>query len=195
MLELLLKSSAEVKLLPVVLFNDRLHLREIARRATLSPPETKRELDNLVNLGVLSKTKEGNLVVFSKTKSPLIKPLKDLYLYTEGVTQQLASTLSTLAINYAFIYGSFARSQDFNDIDLFITADIDEIALSKAIKKVQDKLGWEINYILWSKKDLERKIKEKNNFLENIIKNKKIWLSGDENEFVRFVERGVNKKG
>ena len=44
MLNLILRSKAEVKVLSVILFQDGLHLREIARQANISPFEARREI-------------------------------------------------------------------------------------------------------------------------------------------------------
>jgi DNA-binding MarR family transcriptional regulator len=64
MLERLFRSKAEVSVLGVVLFSESLHLREIARRAGISSSEAKKELDNLVDLGLLFTERKGNLVLF-----------------------------------------------------------------------------------------------------------------------------------
>ena len=64
MLERLFRSKAEVSVLGVVLFSESLHLREIARRAGISSSEAKKELDSLVDLGLLFTERKGNLVLF-----------------------------------------------------------------------------------------------------------------------------------
>lgn len=64
MLERLFRSKAEVSVLGVVLFSESLHLREIARRAGISSSEAKKELDSLVDLGLLFTEHKGNLVLF-----------------------------------------------------------------------------------------------------------------------------------
>ena len=53
MLETLLYSKAEVDVLGIVLFEDGLHLREIARRAKRPAPQAMRELNRLVRAGLL----------------------------------------------------------------------------------------------------------------------------------------------
>jgi len=64
MLERLFRSKAEVSVLGVVLFSESLHLREISRRAGISSSEAKKELDSLVDLGLLFTERKGNLVLF-----------------------------------------------------------------------------------------------------------------------------------
>lgn len=188
-----MRSNAEVNVLGVVLFSENLHLREISRRAGVSPPEAKRELDNLLSLGVLRKEAKGNLSLFRLNRGcPFLKELTGLYLKTDGLFEQVKDAVSSVGgVKYAFIYGSFARD-DFNeasDVDVFVVGAADDDELSKAFLNVQKKTGREINYILWSEKDLKKKLAERKGFVKSVVRGKKIWLCGDENEFVGIVEK------
>jgi len=64
MLEKLLHSKAAASVLATVMEHDGLHLREIARRASVSPSEARRELDQLAALGVLRKERRGAQLFF-----------------------------------------------------------------------------------------------------------------------------------
>ena len=50
----------------------------------------------------------------------------------------------------------------------------------------QKKIGREINYRFFSEADFKKALKEKNSFIINIIKNKKIFLIGHEKDFRKF---------
>ena len=199
MLEKLLRSKAEVAVLGIVLFNDGLHLREIARRAGVSPPEAKRELDSLVGLGALAKAKKGNMSVYTLNSScPFINELKGLYLKTEGPIPLLRKELGRLGgLRHAFVYGSFASGNftERSDIDLLVIGNIESGGLDKACFDVQKETAREINYILWNEKDWCKKLKEGGAFVSSIIKNGKIWLAGDEDGFKRDVGEAGNTKG
>ena len=81
MLERLFRSKAEVSVLGVVLFSESLHLREIARRAGISSSEAKKELDNLVDLGLLFTERKGNLVLFySDRRCTFLEDLRNVFL-------------------------------------------------------------------------------------------------------------------
>jgi len=198
MLERLLRSGAEVKILGVVLFSDNLHLREIARRAEVSSYEAKKELDNLTQIGVLRSERKGNQIVFYANKScPFFIDLKNLYQKTEGIFSALNDGLTGLEkIDYAFVYGSVAAGKEGekSDIDLMVIGGINEDELSKRIFTIQAKMKREINFILWSSDDLKGKIEKKSTFLNNILKGKPVFLIGDKHEFVRIVEKGYGKK-
>ena len=199
MLERLLHSRAASDVLGVVLFSEGLHLREIARRANRSPPETQRELGILVGIGALNSEKRGNQVVFHQNlECPFLHDLKNLYLKTDGVFFELRHGLSQLnGVQCAFVFGSFARGKEKpgSDIDLLVVGDVHEEEISKKIFEIQRKTGLPINLILWTERDFREKARKGSAFLRNIAKGKKIWLAGDEHEFVRTSEEGAGKKG
>ena len=193
MLEKLLRSKAEVKVLGIVLFEDGLHLREIARRAGVSPYEGKRELDNLVGIGVLEAERRGKQVFFSQnTSCPFFSELKMLYSKTEGISKDLRDALLDIrGVKYAFIFGSAASGKERakSDIDLIIIGDMDEEAMAENMLKLQNKMSREINYITWTEKDFKQKAREESKFLGNLLKKDRIWLKGDENEFIRTAKK------
>lgn len=121
MLERLIRSKAEVKILGVVLFREGLHLRDIARTADVSVSETKRELDILHSIGLLKKEKRGNQIIFTIDKDcGFYQDLKALYQKTEGMFAELKGALSNRNdIAYAFIYGSVASGME-NSIAILI---------------------------------------------------------------------------
>ncbi len=193
MLERLLRSSAGVKTLGVVLFEESLHLREIARRAGISAPEAKRELDMLVSIGLLQSKPVGRQVFFSKNPAcPFWPDLKNLYLKTEGVVPQLKASLAGLeGLRFAFVFGSLASGKDrpASDMDLMVIGEMDEEELSRRVFGVQKASGREINFIPWTGKDLAKNSKTPGAFFKSLMSNKRLWLVGDEREFARIAQK------
>ncbi|MFH1785718.1 MAG: nucleotidyltransferase domain-containing protein [Candidatus Micrarchaeota archaeon] len=197
MLEKLLRSKAGVKLIGTVLFNDGLHLRELARKANISPFEAKRELDILLDLDLLTRKKVGNQVFFYTNKEcSFLQDLKNLYQKTEGFFMVLKEALLPLNLKYAFVFGSIAKGTEIknSDLDLLVIGDESDTNLSNIIFKTQKKFNRDINFILWSRKDFQEKLNSKNMFLFNILNQKIIWIMGDEYEFSRIVKEGFGKK-
>jgi len=193
MLQLLFRSKAEVAVLGIVLFSDGLHLREIGRRAGVSPPEAKHELDNLMQAGVLINTPKGNMSAYSlNEKCPFLNDLRNLYLRTEGTVPLLHAKLGKIpGLRYAFVYGSFAsgRFTARSDVDLMVIGDVDHKEIDSICFNTQKKTLNEINYIIWSNEDFRKKAKEQGAFIKSIMKNRKIWLAGDEDEFERDAKK------
>ena len=193
MLELFLRSGAEVKVLGVVLFTDGLHLREIARRAGVSPYEAKRELGILARAGLLSGERKGRQIFFTVNGGcPFLGELRGLYLKTEGVVERIKGALVGFpGIRYTFVFGSFAggKAGRHSDLDLMIIGDVDEKAVADALFAVQQSTGREINFIIWAMADLKEKIKSSSGFLKSIVSGDIIWLGGDRDGFIRAVEK------
>ena len=87
-------------------------------------------------------------------------------------------------IEYAFIYGSFAKGEEkeTSDIDLFIIGKVDEGKLIDEANKLEKKLQREISFTLHEKSDFEQKKKEGNPFILEVIKERKMFLIGDKSE-------------
>lgn len=91
-------------------------------------------------------------------------------LKTVGAAGLLKEILSKFeGIEVAFIYGSLARAEERpeSDIDLLIVGRIDEDALVTEIKKAEDLLKREINYVIFSRSEFEKKRKERTLLLRN----------------------------
>ena len=138
----------------------------------------------LESTGLFLSENKGNLVYYYLNQSyPLFKELKSIIFKTSGVPKMLQNILEKFkGINQAFIYGSFAKGEERedSDIDLLIIGKVDESKLIEEINRLERKLQREINYTIYGKEDFNKKKKEGNPFILDILKEKKIFLIGDE---------------
>ncbi|MFH1221772.1 MAG: nucleotidyltransferase domain-containing protein [Candidatus Micrarchaeota archaeon] len=199
MLEMLFGAKARVKVLAVILERDGLHLREIARVAGVSSYEAKRELDNFYAAGIVKKERKGNLLLFYQDKNcPFLHDLKQLYRKTEGALIELKKVLEQVKdIEYAFVFGSMAKDKERqgSDIDLLVIGEVNMTEMEEKMLEAQKRISREINFIVWKPEELFKKSKEKNTFLRNLVENKRSWLVGDEDEFVRIAKERDDRKG
>jgi len=162
------------------------YLRELERELSIPVSIIRKELLTLEQSGMFRLSKKGNLCYYSLNKDyPLYNELKKIVFKTVGVQGALARLLSSLdGIETAFIYGSYAKNKVHakSDIDLFIIGSIDEDALLPGISNLEKILHRNINYNLYSKRDFDKKKKEKDPFIEDLLENKKIFLVGGEND-------------
>ena len=139
----------------------------------------------LESTGLFLSENKGNLAYYYLNKSyPLFKELKSIIFKTSGASKMLQNILVKFdGIDRAFIYGSFAKGEERedSDIDLLIIGKVDEDKLVEVISKLERKLQREINYSIYVKEDFNKKKKEGNSFILDILKEKKIFLIGDEN--------------
>jgi len=156
------------------------YLREIAQLLGKKPGVFQRDINNLATDGLLTSYFEANRRFFKLNKKyPLYKEMKSIFFKTLGVKGLLKQELENIPeIKEAFIYGSFARNQekDASDIDVFIIGSVSENVIMDLFNKLERKLDRELNYVLMTDKEFKEKSKQKNSFLANVMKNKKIEL-------------------
>lgn len=169
------------------------YMQEIGRILGKKPGTFQRTLNNLVSEGILESEYKANARFFKVNKNYLLfKELKNIVFKTVGVKGSIEAALETVHnINLAFIYGSYAKAKEnyLSDIDLVVIGNPDEDELIKELDKLEEKLQREINYKLYSFSDFKRDIREKEPFILEILKDKKIMIIGDENE-LRAISKG-----
>jgi predicted nucleotidyltransferase len=169
------------------------HLREIARATHTQPGTVRRELSLLARAGVLERDVQGNQVRFRANESyPIYEELRSILKKTTGVADQLRAALAPLAdsIVSAFIYGSMASGQERpnSDIDLMIIGSVRFEDVIRLIHPYQEELRREINPHVYSATEFKRKAREKNSFIDRILKLPKISVIGDPDELGKFGE-------
>lgn len=172
--------------------NRSLYIRQLSKEIGLTFSVVYKEIENLKDLGLVTEERKGKLRLFTINKNSVIyDELRKLLLKTTALGQQLKSSLPELKkAKYALIYGSIARGEELqtSDIDLLVIGDIAEENLMAGIRKVEEKIGREINYILWSEREFEIRAKAKHHLLTEIADNSIIGLVGDADEFRRIVK-------
>ncbi len=161
-------------------------VRQIALILKEDPTNVSREMAKLEELGILRSKRTGNLKHFQTNQEcPFFEELKGLVLKTSGVAGRIRASLEKLAgIEFAFIYGSYAKGEEKadSDVDLLIIGDVDMDRLDSTLGKLEKTLGREINYVLYSMEECKSKKKTKDGFLMDVLSGKKIMLAGAEHE-------------
>lgn len=187
MVDILFKSKIRQKILSRFFADEsrRFYINEMARLVNTTQGTCRRELNKLVDVGVLTTSKEGNLLYYQVNKqTPLYREFSAIIQKTIGIEAKLKSLLQGFkGISYAFIFGSYAK-REFkaeSDIDVVIIGIIEEDSLIKVFKDVERAIGREINYHIYTGKEFKSKLRT-DSFIKNIIKNH-IMIKGDEIAF------------
>ena len=167
--------------------DERFYLREIARWTGAGLGATQRELRRLTAGGIVNRTQRGSQVYFqANARCPIFAELRGIVLKTAGVGDVLRSALAPLAtrIRLAFVYGSMARGEPWqdSDIDLCVVGDATFAEVVEALAPAQETLAREINPSVYSADEFHRKVAESNPFVSNILTNARISLIGDAGE-------------
>ncbi|MEK7658244.1 MAG: nucleotidyltransferase domain-containing protein [Patescibacteria group bacterium] len=189
-----LKKSKTREKIVRLFFSDiskKYYLRELERILGFSVGNIRREILSLEESSILKKSKNGNQIYYYVNKeSPIFEEFKKIVSKTIGVEAQIKEFLEKIdGIISAFIFGSFAKEKEgqFSDIDLMIVGNPDEGILISRISKVEEKLAREINYSIFSEKDIQKGLRKKNVFLENVMENSKIFIIGDQNDLEKII--------
>ena len=178
--------------------NKKYYLRELERLLNFSVGNIRRELIKLESTGLFLSENKGNLVYYYLNQSyPLFEELKSIIFKTSGAPKMLQNFLEKFnGISQAFIYGSFAKREEKedSDIDLLIIGEVNEDKLIEVISKLERRLQREINYAIFGKEDFKKKKEERNPFILDILKEKKIFLIGDENGLLKYSNNNVESR-
>jgi len=162
-------------------------VRRIASILGEDPTNLSREMAKLEELGILKSKREGNLKQFSVNHHcSFFKEMKGLVLKTVGVAGRIKEALERLpGVELAFIYGSYARGKEtaISDVDLMIVGGVDMDRLDTVLRELENDLGREINYVLYSKSEFKAKRKKKDGFVMDVLSDEKMILIGTESEF------------
>src|SRR3989344_573902 len=145
MLEKLFTSKTRIKIIEYLFFHKKeTHLREMAKELELSPSAVKRELDNLISLGLISKQK--NKLSLNKS-NPFLEDLKKVFLKTDSVSYPIKEAFKKKDIKFVLIFGSFAKG-DYtpeSDVDLFVIGNVKQREIFKLLRPVEKLIRRDIN--------------------------------------------------
>lgn len=163
----------------------------MARLVDTSQGTCRRELNKLVDVGLLVSSQTGNLRYYDiNKKSPFYNEFRTIIQKTIGIEAILKRKLKGLkGVTYAFIFGSYVKNEfkPESDIDIVIIGTISESHLIKVFRDVERAIGREINYHIYSLREFKNELKT-NSFIKNIIENYKI-VAGDEGEFGTLLKK------
>ncbi len=161
---------------------------ELIRLAGGGSGAVQRELARLADSGLVTVKRVGTQKHFqADPKSPLFAELCSIAQKTVGLAEPLREALAPLAkrITAAFVYGSVAKRSDTaaSDIDLMVVSDSLTYAdLYAAVEQATARLGRKVNPTVYSRKELARRVKQKNAFVTRVMAQPRIWLIGAESD-------------
>lgn len=174
--------------------DQRFYQRQIIGSIGIGSGTVQRELAQLVNAGIVTRTVEGRQTYFQANRGCLVfEELHGLIRKTFGVAQVVSESLAKLGgkIELAFLYGSLAAGSETaaSDVDVMIVGR--EISLHDAVSALSDaqsELRREVNPSVYRTGEFCRKLAEGHHFLSSVVAGPKIFLIGDENELARLAQ-------
>lgn len=190
MLEQLFGSQTRVKLLQIFLNNSESYyfVRELTRMLDSQINAVRRELENLMDLGVIKEIKpvvEGKGKK-SKQKMRYYQAATDFILYPDlknmiqktqfVIEQEFAQDLSKVGrITYLALTGAFVGEKTVQ-VDLMIVGEVNKVKFKKVIETYEKKFNREINYTLFDTEEFNYRRNVADRFIYSILDSKKIVM-------------------
>lgn len=174
--------------------DESFYLRQLIREVGAGHGALQRELKHLTDMGLIVRRAQGNQVLFrANAHSPIFAEIKSLVTKTVGVHHAIRSALASLrpAVKIAFVYGSVARNQERaeSDVDLMVLGNASFSEVVSALAPAQKVLGREINPTLFPTSEFRTKLAAGNHLLRSVMKEKKLFVVGTEDELAKLAAK------
>jgi len=150
----------------------------------------QRELANLTQAGIVRARTVHGRVLYTINRDCVIYPdLRHLFMKTVGVAHVLATALKRSdAIEWAFMYGSFARGKEgsASDVDMIIIGTITSRAVATLLRAARKKIERELNYVVFGRDEIVSKYKKGDLFIRAVVDGSIEMLLGDRNELAKI---------
>jgi len=163
------------------------YLSDLARHLGVRPSSLQRELAALVDAGVLRQRRDGNRTYFQPHPDcPFLAELQGLMLKTVGLVDVLREVLEPLTnrIDWAFVYGSIARSEELasSDVDLMIIGRVGLADIAPALRQAERRLNRPVNPTVYSREECATRLAAGHTFLRAVLDGAKLFILGDPHE-------------
>ncbi len=188
MIEQLFGSKTRVKLLTLFYNNPErpFYVREITRKIDEQINSVRRELQNLLNIGVVRSVSQGNRLYyevnpkykfFNEFQSIFTRiPAKNKEIKQNKEDDQILQRILTAGnVKMVFLSGAFVRGSD-QAIDIFIVGDVNKTKLAQTIAELETEMSRELNYTAMRLEDFDYRRNLNDRFLTDILDSKKVVL-------------------
>lgn len=183
MVEQLFGSKTRVKLLQLFYSNPNrsFYVREITRKIDEQINSVRRELSNLLSIGIIvSDTTNNRLYYEVNQKYEFFEPLTEIFGSGKRTITKSPTTTdvdqgdikSIGNVEVAVYTGQFTRD-DIAGVDVFLVGDINQARLAKFMTDLEAKEGKELRYTQMTLNDFQYRKQIKDRFVANILAAKK----------------------
>ena len=158
------------------------YLNEVVRLASMGRGVISRELNKLVDAGLLVVSKQGNQNHYqANAAAPIFNELVGIIKKTFGITGVLQAALAPLLpqLEQAFIYGSVAKSEEHagSDVDVMLVgSELSYSEIMQLLDPVEAQLQRRVNPTLYSPAEFAERLAEGQNFLTKVMGQPRIDL-------------------
>jgi predicted transcriptional regulator len=193
MIEQLFGSKTRVKLLRLFYSNPNrpFYVREITRKIDEQINSVRRELGNLLSIGIISSDTSNNRLYYEVNQTyEYFKPLQQIFGGDEVVIEAdekegtvaiptkkvkvdpiVAELLAVGNIEFALYTGQFTRDEA-SGIDLLVVGDVNQTKIQKFIAALEEKEKKEIRYVVMTPSEFRYRQDVKDRFMSSVMASK-----------------------
>ncbi len=184
-------SKTRVKLLSLFYNNPErpFYVREITRKINEQINSVRRELQNLLNIGIVKSVNQSNRLYYEvdpsfKFHSELMSifqriPARSKEIKETKEEDQILKRLQKAGnIRVLFLSGAFVRGS-MQNVDIFIVGDMNKAKLAQVISEMEATMSRELNYTTFRLEDFDYRRNLNDRFLLDMLDAKKIVLKDD----------------
>lgn len=198
MIEQLFGSKTRVKLLRLFYSNPNrpFYVREITRKIDEQINSVRRELGNLLSIGIISSDGANNRLYYEVNQSyEYFRPLQEIFgdgeaVVAEGDTKTatptdepaimakkvkvdpvVAELMAVGNVELALYTGQFTRDEA-SGIDMLVVGDVNATKMQKFIAALEEKEKKEIRYVVMNPKEFEYRKEVKDRFITSVMASK-----------------------
>ncbi len=191
MIDALFGSKTRVKLLHLFLNNPNraFYVREITRKIDEQINSVRRELANMLSIGIIQSDSANNRLYYEVSQSyTYYEPLRAIFadgsFGTEAtatpVITDWAKRLKPLGdVRVAVLTGSLVRGSK-SDVDIVLVGNVNKTQLKRFIKQMEEEEGKSLNYTHMPYEEFYYRLSIKDRFITNIINSKFTLLQDTE---------------
>lgn len=167
------------------------YLREFARLVNVHAGTLGRELEKLVDAGLILRSEQGNQVLYRANRAcPLFDELASMFRKTHGAAGILREALAPLGnkVRLAMVFGSLAKGTQRagSDIDLMVVGSVAFANLVRVLHASQETLKREINPVLYSENEFGELAQKGEGFLKNVISGSVVFVKGTQDDLAEL---------
>lgn len=187
MIEQLFGSKTRVKLLHLFYTNPNraFYVREITRKIDEQINSVRRELSNLLNIGLIKSDSSGNKLYYEvNQKYKHYQALRAMFTGMSG-TQEAVVPQNDLgqrfkelgAVQLAVITGVLVRNKTA-PVDVLIVGDVNRTKTEKLMAELEEEEGTELRYTILNPDDFEYRMSLNDHFLTTVLSGKHSVVAG-----------------
>lgn len=191
-------SRVRVKMFELFFSNisEMYYVREITRKTREEINAVRRELDRMLDAGILKSEQRGNrLYYFLNQRYIYYQELQQMVAKSVGLGKKVRKYRRKLgSVSFVMFSAKFIQRLQprQGDVDLLVVGDVVLPELEAMIKEEEKTIGREINYAVFSDEEFEFRKTRRDPFIMDVLYSSRVMVIGSEADFVERSIPGVS---